>query len=140
MAFETVTSNALVGSMSPEQMSLAINGGGIHYATGASSSDSLGPLRALVPAKTAKIIARADDGYGSGESLVLSLRYMTAAGVTVNVTGITLDATTLAAAGEIESGNLDVDGLLVGDVVELVSVYTAGTPNNPEVSVAVQFK
>lgn len=142
MAFDIVNTNNLVGSMSPENLSLALNGGGIHILTNTvgAQEQSFGAIRCPIPAKTAKVRITAEGALGVGEILVLSLRYMTSAGVIVNIVGITLNNGNVTAAGTQESDVLDVTGIEVGDVVELVYVYTAGTPNDPQFSITVQFK
>jgi hypothetical protein len=126
--------------MSPEQLSLAVNGGGVYIPIGVDGSHQLGPIRAPLRANKMKIICRTDDSYGTDEIMALSLRYLNSANAIINVTGITLTPANVPAAGEVESALLDVTGLKVGDVPVLIADYTVGaTPDNPALSVQIEF-
>lgn len=140
MAFEQTTSNDLVGSMSPHHLSLALNGGAQHFAINANSATTIALIRAPIPQQRLKVLIRADGAFGAGESLVVSARYLNSAGTLINIGVDTLDVTNIPAAGSFESAFVDVPGLDVGSVVELIHVYVAGaTPNNPILSMSLQF-
>lgn len=140
MAFEKVTSNNLVGSMSPQNLSLALNGGGIHYPANASGRTTLGLIRCPIPGKQVKIFVTADAAYASGESLVVSLRYQNSAGVEVNLAVDTLDDTNITGAGTFESAFIVTGDLEVGNIVEVVHVYVpGGGAADPAISISIQF-
>lgn len=121
-------------------MSLALNGGSALFETNATGTTVLGAIRAPLPANQAKIFATADAALGTGEILVLSLRYLQEDGTVVNVGTFTLNDANVLAAGTLESAFIDVTGLEVGNIVALRHVYTAGGgPADPSIAVSVQF-
>lgn len=140
MAFEVTTVNNIVGDMSPHHLSLALNSGGLFFATPATGAEVIAVIKCPIPQQQLKIIVRADDAFGAGETLVMSARYVNANGDDVVATISTLNSTNIPAAGEFESVVVSVPDLLPGAVVQLVHVYVAGgTPNAPVLSYIAQF-
>lgn len=139
MSFREINVTNYIGAMSPQALSVALNGGGATITTHATALLDVGLVRALMPEGLARLIVHADSAYGSGESLIVSLQWQGADG-TVNKTVLaTLDATTVAAAGQFEFDRIAVTKIPPGSVVSLSVVYTAGTPNDPDITLALQL-
>lgn len=146
MSFQQLTSNVLVGSMSSQQLSLALNSYGVAY-PGAAASDatSLGTVKAYQstagdPAKAkVRVITRSDGVYGTGESTAYILRYMDDTGTDVDQAIGTATLTNVTGAGEFEITDALINQIPVGAVLQLVRTYTAGTPNDPATAVTVEL-
>lgn len=140
MSFQNVNVTSLLGQMSPEKLSLALHTGEIVLQTLASGASAVTTVRAPLPRKLARVIARVDGVFGTAETLTVSLRYMNSAGVETSIAIGVLNLTTAPAAGEfILAEDIDTGNLAIGDSLELVHVYVAGTPNAPTTVLQVQL-
>lgn len=142
MSFQQITANTLIGSMSAQHLSLALNGGAAVVAN-SSVAVVLGSIKSFMPGGKAggkgRLIVRADGVYGAGESSVLVLRYQDDTGSNVDQALGTLDATTVTGAGEFTIFDGNLPRIPVGAVTQLVNTYTAGTPNAPAVSATLEL-
>lgn len=139
MAFQGINVTSYIGAMSPQALSLAVNGGAATVVTHANAVLDVGLVRALLPEGLARLVVRADGVYGSSEELAVSLRWQGADG-TVNTTLLaTLDDTTVTGAGEFEFDKVDVTKIPIGAALSLSVAYTAGTPNDPDITLALQL-
>ncbi len=138
MAFQAITSNSVIGSMSPVGFSLLANSGGTAFINNATDVLPISTIKAPMYVGSAKLVATTSDAYGSGESLQVDLRVQRQDGSVLTLTLATLDEDTVKAAGTVEF-DVPVGKLPVGSVVSLSNTYVAGTPNNPSVSLALQL-
>ena len=139
MSLQTPTPSNFIGAQSAHYLSVATATQGLHYLTNASDTVAVGAVVTVPPSGAFAVFVTASDAYGAGESLVLDVRYLDAAGVPVFKTAATLNATTVPAAGRYEFGEVDLD-VPPGTVVQLVRTYVAGgTPNDPEIAVLAQL-
>lgn len=140
MSFKEVNSNDLVGSMSKQALSLALNGGGFYNEAGVDGTEQLGVIRSGMVQGKARVIVRASEAYGVAETLAMDLVYETAAGAQVTVALPTLAVANVSGAGEFEvSAGVDVGLIPVGTAVRVDLDYTAGTPNDPRIAVTIEL-
>lgn len=139
MPFQEINVNNLIGYMSAQALSLAVNGGGVAITTAADARFDIGMVRAPMPEGLARLVVHADGIYGDSETMSVDLRWQGADGAVVSTELVTLDETNVTGAGEFEFDRVDVSKIPVGSVISLVVDYTAGTPNDPVLTLAVQL-
>lgn len=139
MAFQEINVNNLIGNMSVQALSLAVNGGGVAITTAADARFDIGMIRAPMPEGLARLVVHSDGVYGAAEGMDVDLRWQDADGAVVTTELAALDATNVTGAGEFEFDRVDVSKIPVGSVISLVVDYTAGTPNDPLITLALQL-
>lgn len=93
-----------------------------------------------MPQGKARLVVRSSDAYGSGESLVVFVFWQTSDGASGGSEVAVLDENTVPGAGEYELvEGFELGRIPPGTVVSLTTFYTAGTPNDPSVSLALQL-
>ena len=78
MAYQEINVSSYIGVMSPQALSLAVNGGGAAITTHATARFDVGVTKAAMPEGLARLTVRADGVYGSAEDLAVSLRHQLA--------------------------------------------------------------
>ncbi len=139
MPFQQLTSNQLVGHMSAQQLSLALNSYGISLPAGVDGTSSLGSVKVFMPESRLRVVARASAAYGVAETAALILRYQGAAGADVDQAIVTLAVANVAGAGEFIVFDGPINRIPVGSVLQLNVDYTAGTPNDPAISLTLEL-
>ena len=126
--------------MSPYHLAVAFNSGSAFYFTNVTDATRVGLVRLPPVQGRARVRVTTNGAFASGESSIISLRYMSAAGqLILSGAFFTLDSTTVTGAGTIASQELAI-GIQPGETYEIQRVYTAGgTPNNPTMSISVQI-
>lgn len=140
MPYSPVTPTTLMGSASPKVLAIALNSSAVHFGQNSTSFADMGMVRAVCADKTVRYIIIAEGGYGVGESLTLSLRYMDINGVfRSSESPWVLDSTTVTKAGMVSSPEIKAD-VPPGTAYKLLRTYVAGgTPNNPGLSIAIHL-
>lgn len=139
MPLKKLTSNELVGHMSAQQFSLALNSYGVHLPIGVDGTTSLGSVKAWMPSSRLRVVARASEDYGAAETTALILRYQGAAGANIDQAIVTLSVANVPAAGEFVVFDGEINRIPVGSVIQLNVDYTAGTPNDPAISLTLEL-
>ena len=140
MSFEVPNPSNFFGASSPHWLAIALNTGGLSFASNSSDTTKLTVILAEMVQTTFAYQFRISEGFANNESLELSLAYVTLDGTTVTGDSLILDDTNTPVNG----GSFEViDRDLVippGSIVSLIRDYTAGgQANNPVVSIVAQF-
>lgn len=139
MSFQQLTSGQLVGHMSAQQFSLAVNSYGVHLPIGVDATISLGSVKAFMPSNRLRVVARASEAYGVAETTALILRYQGAAGANIDQAIVTLAVANVPGAGEFVVFDGLINRIPFGSVIQLNVDYTAGTPNDPAISLTLEL-
>lgn len=141
MPFQEINVSTYIGAMSPHNLSLAVNT--VSAAVVANATEvirGIGVVKAPPPQGKVRLVVQSDGVYGSGESLAVVLRWQNPADGTIETPAIaTLDAATIPGAGTFEFEVTPALPIPVGAVLSFSNTYTAGTPNDPSVSLAAQL-
>jgi len=137
--FQQLTSNQLIGHMSAQQLSLALNSFGVSFPSGADDTTSIGTVKVFQPLARARVIIRSDGVYGAAETVAYILRYQDAAGADVDQALVTASLSNVTGAGTFQVADIEINQIPVGSVLQLNRDYTAGTPNDPVTSITVEL-
>lgn len=137
--YQVPNASTLYGELSPHYLSIAQNTMGVAYPSNGSGTTSIGAVVVEPPERLLQFHVRGSDAMGAGESLVLTASFLDADGVTIVSNGVTVDATTLPAAGDAKLFDAVPFAAPAGTVVSLTRVYTAGSANNPAIAVVMQL-
>lgn len=141
MPFIAPNPSQAIGEMSPYYMSVLHNSGGVLLQSNVTGYTPLGLVRVAPVRHKMSVRVTANKAYASGESCVLSIRYLTKEGEFYLVGAfVTLDDTTITGPGTIERSIDVITPIEAGESYELQRVYIpGGTPANPVISVSVQI-
>ena len=141
MTFETSNASTTFGHQSAHAASLALNPGGTYIVTNSSGLFQIGVVRTPMPqGKVRLVVRRGAAEFGAGESQTVLLRWLLPDGATQQTTLATLDASTVPTSGEtVVAEGVDVGQIPPGTAVALDTVYVAGAPNDPSLSLAIQM-
>ncbi len=140
MALQVPNPSNFLGAQSPHWLAVALNTGGLSFA---SNSSDVTPLTTIVAEMVEGTIAfafRISEGFANNESLELAMSYVGLNGAGVTGNSITLDNDNTPDTG----GEFAIlqRGIVIppGSIVSIVRTYTAGgQANNPVVAILAQF-
>jgi hypothetical protein len=141
MPIEVPTPSNFLGAQSPHWLAVALNTGGLSFASNSSDVTALTVVRAEMPRGFLHFIFRISEGFANNESLEIALTYVTLDGTTVVGESLTLDDSNTPVGGGAFEIDLSRDPPIpVGSIVSLARIYTAGgQANNPVVAALVQL-
>ena len=140
MTLQVPNPTNLLGQQSPHWLAVALNTGGLSFASNSSDVTALTTIVAEMNEGVIAFAFRISEGFANNESLELAMSYVDLDGNGVVSDSIVLDDSNTPANGGDFAFLLKDSKIPAGSVVAIVRTYSAGgQANNPVVAILAQF-